>query len=80
MQTCGFCSVYLSTSKSRQHQLITKFVCQQCHFTQDVIPEVFLSLVNLVFDYVINVTADVTVERPLVMDRLQHHGNWFKNG
>nr|KAI8732192.1 hypothetical protein BgiMline_029673 [Biomphalaria glabrata] len=59
MQTCGFCSVYLSTSKSRQHQLITKFVCQQCHITQDAIPEVFLSMVKLVFDYVIYVTADV---------------------
>nr|KAI8727854.1 hypothetical protein BgiMline_033137 [Biomphalaria glabrata] len=59
MQTWGFCSVYLSTTKSRQHQLITKFVCQQCHLTQDAIPEVFFSMVKLTFDYVINVTADV---------------------
>ncbi|KAK6983601.1 hypothetical protein BgiMline_019043 [Biomphalaria glabrata] len=65
MQTCGFCSVYLSTAKSRQHQLITKFVCQQCHLIRDPIPGVFLSMVKLVFDYVINVTADVLMSRHL---------------
>ncbi|KAK6986781.1 hypothetical protein BgiMline_016441, partial [Biomphalaria glabrata] len=46
MQTCGFGSVYLSTAKSRQQQIITKFVCQQCHLTQDAILEVFLGMVN----------------------------------
>ncbi|KAK6995052.1 hypothetical protein BgiMline_011701 [Biomphalaria glabrata] len=68
MQTCSFCSVYLSTAYSPQHQLVTKFVCQQCHLTQDAIPEVFLSMVKLVFDNVINVTADVLLSGRLCSD------------
>ncbi|KAK6993966.1 hypothetical protein BgiMline_010540 [Biomphalaria glabrata] len=42
--------------------------------------DVFLGMVKLVFDYAINVTADVMLSGHYVkLERLQHHGNWFKN-
>ncbi|KAK6983200.1 hypothetical protein BgiMline_018627, partial [Biomphalaria glabrata] len=49
-----FCSICLSTANCRQHQLNTTFVCQQPRLPQDAIHEVYLSMVKLVFVYVIN--------------------------
>ncbi|KAK6962905.1 hypothetical protein BgiMline_033024 [Biomphalaria glabrata] len=65
---CNNRSMYLSTANSRQHQLITKFVCQQCCLTQDAIPKVFLSMIKMVFDYVINMNGDVLLSGHLCYD------------
>nr|KAI8749872.1 Biomphalaria glabrata cytochrome b5 reductase 4-like; transcript variant X4 [Biomphalaria glabrata] len=57
-----------------------RFFCQQSLLPQDAISDVFLRMVKLFFDYVINVTADVLLSGHYVkLERLQHHGNWFKN-
>nr|KAI8758210.1 Biomphalaria glabrata cytochrome b5 reductase 4-like; transcript variant X4 [Biomphalaria glabrata] len=57
-----------------------KFFCQQSLLPQDDTSDVFLRMVKLVFDFVINVTADVLLRGHYVkLERLQHHVNWFKN-
>ncbi|KAK6979525.1 hypothetical protein BgiMline_020509, partial [Biomphalaria glabrata] len=56
------------------------FFCQQSLLPQEDISDVFLGRVKLVFDYAINVTAGVLLSDHYVkLERLQHHGNWFKN-
>ncbi|KAK6970390.1 hypothetical protein BgiMline_026042 [Biomphalaria glabrata] len=69
-----------STANSRQQQLNTrsKFFCKQSGLPQDAISEVFLSMVKLVFYYVLNVTVDVQLSAHYVkFDR--HKRNGFKN-
>nr|KAI8739416.1 hypothetical protein BgiMline_023971 [Biomphalaria glabrata] len=50
-----------SIANSRQQHSISgiKVFCQQSLLPQDDISDVFLRMVKLVFDYAINVTADV---------------------
>ncbi|KAK6982585.1 hypothetical protein BgiMline_017976 [Biomphalaria glabrata] len=56
-----------------------RFFCQQSLLPQDDITDVFLRMVKLVFDYVINVTADVLLSGHYVkLERLQYRENWFK--